>query len=90
MLLGLLETAGFRFIQPKGAYYVMTDISGFGFPGDVTFMREMIENAGVAAVPGSSFFARPEDGAQFVRFCFCKKYETLKEAAARLISWRSR
>jgi aspartate/methionine/tyrosine aminotransferase len=55
----------------------MTDISGFGFSDDVAFVRHLIEHAGVAAVPGSSFFQDPRDGARMVRFCFCKKPETL-------------
>lgn len=84
IILPLLEAAGFRCFPPKGAYYVMTDISGFEFADDVAFVRHLIEQAGVAAVPGSSFFADPKDGAQIVRFCFCKKYETLEEAGARL------
>lgn len=83
-LLPLLEAAGFRCFRPRGAYYVMTDISGFGYPDDVRFVRHLIEDVGVAAVPGSSFFADPRRGAQMVRFCFCKKYETLKEAGALL------
>ena len=84
MLLGLLEGAGFRCFRPDGAYYIMTDIRGFGFPDDYAFIRHMIEDAGVAAVPGSSFFADPKDGSSLIRFCFCKKYETLEEAGARL------
>ncbi len=83
-LLPLLKSAGFRCFVPGGAYYIMTDISGFGFADDVQFVRHLIEDIGVAAVPGSSFFANPADGKQLVRFCFCKKYETLEEAARRL------
>jgi aminotransferase len=63
----------------------MTDISGFGFADDYEMVRHMIQRAGVAAVPGSSFFADPRDGAHLVRFCFCKKDETLNEAGARLM-----
>ena len=62
----------------------MTDISAFGFPDDVTFVRHMINNVGLAAVPGSSFFSRPELGKNYVRFCFCKKPETLAAAGERL------
>jgi len=62
----------------------MTDISGFGPADDREFVRRLIEDIGVAAVPGSSFFENPENGRQFVRFCFCKKYETLEEAGRRL------
>jgi aspartate/methionine/tyrosine aminotransferase len=84
MLLGILEGAGFRCFRPDGAYYIMTDVSAFGFPNDYAFVRHMIETAGVAAVPGSSFFADSSDGSKLIRFCFCKKYETLEEAKARL------
>jgi aspartate/methionine/tyrosine aminotransferase len=84
MLLGILEGAGFRCFRPDGAYYIMTDVSDFGFPNDYAFVRHMIETAGVAAVPGSSFFADSKDGSKLIRFCFCKKYETLEEAKERL------
>jgi aminotransferase len=84
MLLAILEGAGFRCFRPDGAYYIMTDIRDFGFPDDYTFVRHMIEQAGVAAVPGSSFFANSSDGSKLIRFCFCKKYETLEEARNRL------
>jgi aspartate/methionine/tyrosine aminotransferase len=84
LIVEILESCGFRCFAPKGAYYVMTDISAFGVPDDVTFVRRLIEEMGVAAVPGSSFYSNPADGAQQVRFCFCKKYATLKEAERRL------
>jgi len=83
-MLGILEKAGFKCFRPGGAYYIMTDISGFGFENDTAFVHHMIKTAGVAAVPGSSFFADPKEGAQFVRFCFCKKDATLEEAERRL------
>lgn len=79
-----LESAGFRCFRPNGAYYVMTDIGGFGFSDDVAFIRNLIENVGVAAVPGSSFFSNPSNGSHLIRFCFCKKHETLEEAGNRL------
>jgi len=75
-----LENAGFRCWIPRGAYYVMTDISGFGYKDDTEFVRNLIENHGLAAVPGSSFYAQGQKGSQKVRFCFCKKYETLELA----------
>jgi aspartate/methionine/tyrosine aminotransferase len=84
IMLTVLEGAGFRCFHPQGAYYIMTDISGFGYPDDTTFVRHLVENVGVAGVPGSSFFEDPRNGAHMVRFCFCKKYETLKEAGVRL------
>ena len=64
----------------------MTDISDFGFHNDVKFAQYLIERLGVAAVPGSSFYRNPKDGAQQIRFCFCKKDETLQEAGRRLRS----
>jgi aspartate/methionine/tyrosine aminotransferase len=87
-LIGELTAAGFRCFQPSGAYYVMTDISSFGYPDDVTFVRHLINTVGVAAVPGSSFFSRPELGRNYVRFCFCKKPETLAAAGERLRAGR--
>jgi aminotransferase len=83
-LVKTLDLAGFRCFVPEGAYYVMTDTSAFGFKDDVSFVRHLIESVGVAAVPGSSFYARREYGKQQVRFCFSKKYETLKEVNRRL------
>jgi aspartate/methionine/tyrosine aminotransferase len=79
-----LESAGLRCFVPKGAYYVMTDVSGLGFADDVACVRHLIENLGVAAVPGSSFYATPGGGSQQVRFCFCKKLATLEKARAQL------
>jgi aspartate/methionine/tyrosine aminotransferase len=84
VLTGYLTAAGFRCYTPGGAYYIMTDISDFGFENDVTFMTYMAEKAGVVAVPASCFFLNAADGAQMVRFCFPKKYETLREAGDRL------
>ena len=83
-LLGLLNAAGFQCFKPAGAYYIMTDISQFGFPDDTTFVKHLINEIGVAAVPGSSFFSGNGKGSQIVRFCFCKKYETLEDAGHRL------
>ena len=88
LLVESLRQAGFRCSTPSGAYYVMTDISGFGFADDVTFSRYLIEKVGVAGVPGSSFYHRPADGAQKLRFCFCKTEETLKAATKRLLSMK--
>jgi len=80
-----LKDAGFGLYQkPQGAYYIMTDISGFGFSDDVAFAKHLIEHIGVAVVPGSSFYADPALGRQQVRFAFCKKLSTLEEAAKRL------
>jgi aminotransferase len=84
LLLPVLEEVGFKVFRPDGAYYVMTDIGRFGFRDDVEFTRHLIREVGVACVPGSSFYSRPELGARQVRFCFCKKDETLEAAADRL------
>jgi aminotransferase len=83
-LLGVLEEVGFKCFKPDGAYYIITDISNFGFENDVKFTQHLIREIGVAVVPGSSFYRRPELGAQQVRFCYCKKDETLEAAAERL------
>jgi aspartate/methionine/tyrosine aminotransferase len=90
LLLPVLEEAGFQTFRPDGAYYIMTDISRFGFSSDVEFTRHLIREIGVACVPGSSFYSRPELGARQVRFCFCKRDETLMQAAERLGKLRSR
>jgi aminotransferase len=79
-ILQTLTGAGLRCFLPRGAYYVMTDISGLGFQSDVAFVRHLIETIGIASVPGSSFYSQSGGGGQQVRFCFCKKYETLEAA----------
>ncbi len=80
----ILQENGFKCEMPQGAYYVMTDISDFGFENDVEFTKYMIREIGVAVVPGSSFYHDKNLGSQKVRFCFCKKDETLEAAAERL------
>ncbi len=89
-LLKTLENAGFRAFAPRGAYYVMTDISGFGFPDDVAFARYLVAEIGVAAVPGSSFYSDPRRGSQRLRFHFARRQETLEAAAQRLNRMRAR
>jgi len=89
-LMPALEAAGFRCFRPRGAYYVMTDISAFGFEDDVGFTKYLVKEIGVAAVPGSSFYRDPRDGARQVRFAFCKKLETLDAAAEKLGKLRAR
>lgn len=84
LMLGILEGAGFRCFPPSGAYYILTDIESFGYENDVAFARHLVSKIGVAAVPGSSFYARPEDGKTRLRFSFCKKLETLEAAGERL------
>jgi len=83
-LIPVLQEVGFRCFQPHGAYYVMTDISAFGYANDLEFTRYLVKEIGVATVPGSSFYNDARDGAQQVRFAFCKRDETLDAAAERL------
>ena len=83
-LVPALDEAGFRTFLPRGAYYVMTDISAFGFTDDVSFCKHLVSEIGVAAVPGSSFYSDRRKGSQQVRFAFCKQDATLEEAARRL------
>jgi aminotransferase len=89
MLFQSLTEAGFSPFQPKGAYYIMAGIEHFGFHDDQAFALHMLERARVACVPGSSFFEDPRRGSQLVRFCFCKKYETLEEAGRGLLRLKS-
>jgi aspartate/methionine/tyrosine aminotransferase len=84
LILEILTEAGFKPLRPQGAYYVMADISNFGFDNDRAFAMHLVENIGVSCVPGSSFFETPGVGDQWVRFCFCKKIETLEAARERL------
>jgi aminotransferase len=83
-LLSILTAAGFHCYTPSGAYYIMTDIASFGFSDDVGFARYLVTDIGVASVPGSSFYRDPASGRSQVRFCFCKKEDTLAAAEARL------
>ena len=83
-----LRKAGFKPVRPRGAYYMMADISAFGWDDDTEFSRWLAGEIGVAVVPGSSFFSDPADGRRWVRFCFCKKMETLEAAGKRLMKLR--
>lgn len=84
----VLQNAGFECDSPDGAYYIMADISNFGFADDIEFTKHLIREIGVAVVPGSSFYYERSLGSQMVRFCFCKKDETLEAAAERLAKLR--
>jgi len=83
VLVEILERHRFTCYKPFGAYYIMTDISTFGFADDVEFARYLVKEVGVAAVPGSSFY-KTKAGRTKLRFCFCKRDETLEEADRRL------
>ena len=84
LLLAGLRSVGFQCDAPRGAYYILADAAGLGCRDDVAFARRLIETVGVGAVPGSSFFSRPERGRTLLRFAFPKTAETLNEAVARL------
>ncbi|MCA9751187.1 MAG: aminotransferase class I/II-fold pyridoxal phosphate-dependent enzyme [Gemmatimonadetes bacterium] len=90
VLAAALTEAGFGVFRPRGAYYIMTDISGFGARDDVAFARYLVEEIGVAGVPGSSFYTDRHAGAQRLRFNFCKRPETLEAAIVRLERLRGR
>jgi aspartate/methionine/tyrosine aminotransferase len=92
-LLKILTAAGFTVYKPRGAYYIMTDISRFADPDatrfaadtkDVRFAKYLVQEVGVAVVPGSSFYNDSRDGASQIRFTFCKKESTLAAAEERL------
>jgi aminotransferase len=90
LFLPYLRQAGFACEAPEGAYYVMTDIAGFGWEDDTAFVARLIETVGVAAVPGSSFYSPRELGKTKVRFMFAKRDETLHEAGERLLGAREK
>ena len=82
-MLDILTSDGFDAIAPEGAYYVMADVGPLGFADDVAASRHLIEEIGIAAVPGSSFFSDPALGRHLLRFAFCKRLETLEAARER-------
>jgi len=75
-VLKALRGAGFRAFTPRGAYYIMCDVSSFGFGNDLAFVKHLVEEVGIAAVPGSSFY-KSAGGNQQVRFVFAKRESTL-------------
>ncbi len=84
LLYGALVEAGFSPSLPQGAYYMLCDITRFGFADDTAFARWLVRDVGVAGVPGSSFYSRPELGRHLIRFTFCKTEPLLREAGERL------
>jgi len=85
LLVPALEAAGFAPRRPEGAYYVLCDITPFGFDDDTTFARWLVSEVGVAGVPGSSFYSEPALGKHLIRFTFCKTHDVLEAAAERLV-----
>ncbi|HUQ41205.1 MAG TPA: aminotransferase class I/II-fold pyridoxal phosphate-dependent enzyme [Candidatus Limnocylindrales bacterium] len=84
ILVPALRDAGFEPRLPEGAYYVLCDIGSFGFDDDTAFAHWLVSKVGVAGVPGSSFYSRPELGRHLIRFTFCKTDDVLRAAAERL------
>jgi aminotransferase len=83
VLLGYLDQIGLPYTRPEGAYFVMVDISSFGYASDVEFSHWMAREIGVAPVPGSSFFAGGEN--RYIRLNFAKRPATLRAAGERLL-----
>ena len=83
-----LQEIGLRFTDPQGAYYVLVDISEFGYESDLLFCEELARKVGVGAVPGSSFFKEPEN--RYIRFHFAKQDATLQKALERLADIRGK
>jgi aspartate/methionine/tyrosine aminotransferase len=81
---GALRGAGFSLTPPQGAYYVLADFSRLSDLPDDEFAVWLTKEVGVAPVPGSSFYSKPEMGRKLVRFAFCKTEPMLTEAATRL------
>ena len=82
--LQIFRDLGIPVFKTSGAYYMMIRIDGLGLGDDESFVMALVERAGLAVVPGSSFYHRPEDGKDKVRFCYAKKWETLREVKNRL------
>ncbi len=82
-----LGDLGFAVFPAEGTYYVLADISPLGFDDDLAFCRMLPEQAGVAAIPCSLFWEERHAGRTLVRFCFCKRDDTLEEAVNRLETW---
>ena len=83
-----LSDMGFKAYVSEGTYYLLIDIRSVGFSDDLEFCRMLPRDAGVAAIPCSFFWEQRKMGRELVRFCFCKRDETLKEAITRLRRWK--
>lgn len=83
-----LKALNISHTEPQGAYYVLLDVSEYGYESDLDFCEKLAERVGVGAVPGSSFFKEPEN--RYIRMHFAKKTETLNEALNRLEDMRKK
>lgn len=88
LFLNGLKTLKLNHTEPQGAYYVLLDISEFGYESDIKFCEDLARLVGVGAVPGSSFFKEPEN--RYIRLHFAKKSETLNAALERLADIRKK
>ena len=87
--MGILDEVGIPYFKPQGAYYAFCDISSFGYRDDLAMTKYLVKDIGVAVVPGSSFFGEKEGpGQKYIRFCFSRQEETLKEARTRLLKMK--
>jgi aspartate/methionine/tyrosine aminotransferase len=87
-LCAALAGIGLDVLEPEGTYYASVLIDGRGFEDDTAFCRHLTTEAGVAAIPSSAFYEGRRGGRSLVRFCFCKRDETLDEAIRRLRAWK--
>lgn len=88
LLLNGLDNLGIKHTVPQGAYYILLDISEYGYESDLEFCEKLAQNVGVGAVPGSSFFKESEN--RFIRLHFAKKNDTLNEALNRLENMKNK
>lgn len=84
LLCAALEHAGLPLRRSAGTYFVMTDITGLGWPDGLAFCRALPERAGIVAIPTQGFYDTPDEGRQLVRWSFCKDQSTIEDAVRRL------
>jgi aminotransferase len=90
LMCSALDEAGFKYAAPEGAYYILADFSEISDLESREFALWLAKEVGVATVPGVSFYSRPELGKSVTRFAFCKKTDTLVNAAERLVGLQAR
>lgn len=83
-----LDDAGLQVFIPEGTYFIAAGFAGTGFTDDVSFARHLVEHVGIAVIPPSVFYDRPERKQTWVRFAFCKRDSTLDAAVERLAKLR--
>jgi len=88
-LLGVFRELSIPVFRPQGAYYMMIRIDGWGYEDDEALAMALVQKAGIAVVPGSSFYHRPEDGRNTVRICYAKSWETLRQVRERLVKFNA-